>query len=67
MTNPEPIRCAYCGTISTWSSEQIEETALAETPACTACEQQTRLWDGQTVAGTEVSEGMAWAAPQPLH
>ena len=66
MTNPAPLRCTYCGTISTWSSEQIEITELAEAHACPECDQQTRLWDAELAGDLAPVASMAWAAPEPL-
>jgi hypothetical protein len=67
MTNPAPLRCTYCGTISTWSSELVEMTELAENHACPECDQQTWLWDEELASQVDPVESMAWAAPEPLN
>jgi hypothetical protein len=66
MTNPAPLRCTYCGTTSSWSSELTDSTEVAEVYSCPGCERETAVCDDQASAGLNLGSSWTWNAPEPL-
>ena len=51
---------------STWSSELVDRTEIAEPYSCDGCDEHTVVWDDKGGHRFEDGTAMPWATPDPL-